>query len=442
MDDDPDESEMEEDYDIGDDMDDEDSEFDSDEYDDDQAVNDFGAGLIHATRRYEAESAEIMPQLLEQLYALRLAAGDFNEDEFKRVSRRLRSHVVHDILFFTYKANMANGQVRVEKGHHSEWDDDEDFASLLYHVCNLGCDYDTIWTVHELNAQADEVEVEAAVRGNCDFATMDLLLIRSEECFPKGFFIRDSVPEDSAVGFDFEMQDLARQITTTTTIQEVCLVHDEIKDVDLNDLIIALSGQHQLTRLTIHGCFLTACMAVPIPSIGQLIHLVHLELSVRTFGPTIAGPLSELVKTTTALTHLNLQYNDIGLEGMCLIYDALRFNTSIQDLTLDHKEPLVGMINVFEHNSTLRNIFCFGQAEQLRSWLQANYVGRRALFDEHCSKKTFVDLLCSLKRESLNEWYDRSGGRSRDVWRVRAHTTDFQSVLYVLLRTRPDVWSK
>jgi hypothetical protein len=106
---------------------------------------------------------------------------------------------------------------------------------------------------------------------------------KSEDCFSKGVFLRDSVPENSNVGFDFEIQDLiSNDIRTTTTIQEVCLTHDEIKDADLNDFIIALCGQHQLTRLTIRGHFHQARIAVPIPSVGQLIHLVHLDLSPLT----------------------------------------------------------------------------------------------------------------------------------------------------------------
>jgi hypothetical protein len=299
---------------------------------------------------------------------------------------------------------------------------------------------DTIETVHELNAQAEEYEVEAAVEGDCDSATMDLLILRSEDCFPKGYFIRDSVPEDSCVGFDFEMQDLVRQIRATTTIQELCLKYDEIKDDDLNDLIIALSGLSQLTRLTIHGHFHEARMPVPIPSLGQLIHLVRLDLTLLRVGPSIAGPLSELVKTTTALRHLKLYYNYIGLEGMRLICDALRFNKSIVTLSLDYQEPLDGMLDALDHNSTILNVREGDQAKEMRSWFQANFVGRRALFDEHCSKEAFVDLLCSLRKESLNGWYERFAGRSHTRWGF-PYGNDFESVLYVLLRTKPDVWS-
>jgi hypothetical protein len=180
--------------------------------------------------------------------------------------------------------------VRVDVRHNSEWVEGEGLASLLYHVCNLGCDYGTIETIHKfLCEHAEEYEVEAAVEGDCDSATMDLLLLRSQDCFPKGYFIRDSVPDDNCVGFNFEMQDLISRIRSTT-IQELCLKHDEIKFGDLNDLIMALSAQHQLTRLTIHGRFHEGCVSVPIPSLGQLIHLVRLDLSVNDWGPSSLDP--------------------------------------------------------------------------------------------------------------------------------------------------------
>ncbi len=70
----------------------------------------------------------------------------------------------------------------------------------------------------------------------------------------------------------------------TTTLQEVCLVYDEINGGDLNDLAIALSGQHQLARLTIDVHCHQAPMAVPIPSFAQHLCLVHLDLSVNNWG--------------------------------------------------------------------------------------------------------------------------------------------------------------
>jgi hypothetical protein len=93
------------------------------------------------------------------------------------------------------------------------------------------------------------------------------------------------------------------------------------------------------------------------------------------------------------------------------------------------------MFDVLEHyNSTITNICEFGEEDPaFRSWLQANYLGRRTLFDEHCTKETFVDLLCTLTVESLTGWYQPGDSHP--------YATDFHSVLYILLRTKPDVWS-
>jgi hypothetical protein len=110
-DDDPEEPAMEdEDAELYSDDDDDDAELDSDDGDDfygDDDDDDRLYAYLEERRRFQTESLELIPHLLEQLYTLRFASAEFDEHEFKRVSWRLRHHVVDETLFFYYRAYMG-----------------------------------------------------------------------------------------------------------------------------------------------------------------------------------------------------------------------------------------------------------------------------------------------------------------------------------------------
>jgi hypothetical protein len=213
-----------------------------------------------------------------------------------------------------------------------------------------------------------------------------------------------------------------REIGEIDTLTCLFLQKGSIPHNVFADLLQVLSTKPNFVRLHVRSSR-TLLGSSPI-QLFALTTLEVLDLGYNTIGPSLADPLVQVLLAPHCRLHqLDVGGNDIGKEGMQLIYSALGRNKTVQTLDMvgEVTDGLVPMLR--DENTTLTSINV-GMTHPLRDaidfWCRSNRCRRGRLCEEGATKVDLMDILVTVRSIAPN---------------------DVVGVSFVLLLTNPAIWA-
>jgi hypothetical protein len=213
-----------------------------------------------------------------------------------------------------------------------------------------------------------------------------------------------------------------QEIAEIDTLSCLFLQKGSIPHAVFADLLQVLSTKPHFTRLHVRSSR-TLLGSSPIELLA-LTTLGVLDLGYNTIGPSLADPLAQVLLASHCRLHqLDVGGNDIGKEGMQIIYSALGCNKTVQilDMVGEVTDGLVPMLR--DENTTLSSINV-GMTHPLREaidfWCRSNRCQRGRLCEEGATKVDLIDILLAARSIA---------------------THDIVGISFVLLLTNPALWS-
>ncbi|RUS30588.1 LOW QUALITY PROTEIN: hypothetical protein BC938DRAFT_479210, partial [Jimgerdemannia flammicorona] len=136
---------------------------------------------------------------------------------------------------------------------------------------------------------------------------------------------------------DTEASALAEVLKMNTSLQNLELMNNRIGEKGAIALADALKTNTALQNLNLYGSnearYVSAFVCLAFQLTTARVHPVHSPI-VNGVGDSGAIALANALKTNTGLQNLNLEHNGVGEKGAIALADALKTNTGLQNLNL------------------------------------------------------------------------------------------------------------
>ena len=128
-------------------------------------------------------------------------------------------------------------------------------------------------------------------------------------------------------------------------------------------MLTALGGNHNLTSLSISDNSIEPSLAEPLSDLIKT--LLRLDASNNSLGTAGSTVMVKGLTLNPKLRMLNLENNEIDETGLENLIDGLRSNTHLEELILSGNEfgdrAAVALGSVLQQNSTLRRVYIDGE---------------------------------------------------------------------------------
>ena len=154
---------------------------------------------------------------------------------------------------------------------------------------------------------------------------------------------------------------LCELLELSTSLQQLLIDQNSLSSKSVARIITGLSRNSSLTHLKIsnsHFSFPNVASLAAILGNQSKCTLAHLEIRDCQITELGANKLASALHKNKTLKHLNLNRNQIGVEG---VSDMLKHNTSLEVLHLRddsfEKEDVHQLVNSLQHNQTLKKVY-------------------------------------------------------------------------------------